>query len=74
MKRKYSEFELQKLRYVKYLGPLTMLIIVFYIAKTVFGLSAAMAGGIALGIAALEFTFFSILLSRWSDDKSDRIG
>jgi hypothetical protein len=51
-----------------------MLIIVFYIAKTVFGLSAAMAGGIALGIAALEFTFFSILLSRWSDDKSDRIG
>jgi len=74
MKRTYSEVELQRLRLVKYLGPLTMLIIVFYILRTVFDLSATLAGLIALAAAAFEFVILSMVFGRHKKGDSDRIG
>lgn len=74
MKRSNAQVDPRTLTFVKFLGPVTMLIIVFYILTTIFGLAPVLAGLIALGLAGFEFVVLSVVFSRRKESDSDRIG
>lgn len=74
MKPTYSPEQKRKLTIIKVVGPLLMLIVVFYILMAYFDFSPVVAGLISLGVAAADYVLLSFLLGRHKAPDSDRIG
>lgn len=74
MKHAYSAEQRRKLMIIKVVGPLLMLIVVFYILSTYFDFTPLMAGLISLGVAGADYLLLSFLLGRHKAPDTDKIG
>lgn len=74
MKHAYSAEQRRKLTIIKVVGPLLMLIVVFYILSTYFDFTPLAAGLISLGVAGADYLLLSFLLGRHKAPDTDKIG
>ncbi|GHA92533.1 hypothetical protein GCM10009069_14440 [Algimonas arctica] len=74
MKRVYSAEEKRKLTLIKFVGPILMLIVAFYILRLYFDLTPFVAGLIAIAVAGADYMVLAALLARKTSTDSDNIG